>query len=179
MPTLDHTRLNIHRYWTGLLLLVRVFLYLIFSINTLGDPAINLLSTVVVVTCLLAYTSLVGGVYKTLWIHFLEIAFFLNSVILPAATLYQINSTAAIVSITYTSTGIVFVLFIAIVIYHLAQKITQMKKVQIFINTAKENNSFKLSTCSKKNEQRSTKTTEFSNKVTFSVITLDPNEPLL
>ena len=166
-----------HRYWTGLLLLVRVFLYLIFSINTLGDPAINLLSTVVVVTCLLAYTSLVGGVYKVRWIHFLETAFLLNSVILPAATLYQINSTAAIVSITYTSTGIAFVLFIAIIIYHLEQKITQMKKVQIIINTAKENISFKLS--NKKNEQRSTTMTELSNKVTFSVIDLDPNEPLL
>ena len=94
-----------------------------FSINTLGDPAINLLSTVVVVTCFLAYTSLVGGVYKVLWIHFLETAVLLNSVILPAATLYRINSTAAIVSITYTSTGIAFVLFIAIVFYHLAQKI--------------------------------------------------------
>ena len=166
-----------HRYWTGLLLLVRVFLYLIFSINTLGDPAINLLSTVVVVTCLLAYTSLVGGVYKVLWIHFLETAFLLNSVILPAASLYQINSTAAIVSITYTSTGIAFVLFIAIIIYHLAQKIAQVKKVQIFINTSKESISFKLS--SKKNEQCSTETTKLSNKVTFSVIDLDPNEPLL
>ena len=166
-----------HRYWTGILLLVRVFLYLIFSINTFGDPAINLLSTVVVVTCLLAYTSLVGGVYKVLWIHFLETAFLLNSVILPAATLYRINSTAAIVSITYTSTGIAFVLFIAVVIYHLAQKITQMKKGQIFIKTAKESLSFKLN--SKENEQHSTKTTELSNKVTFSVIDLNPNEPLL
>ena len=167
-----------HRYWTGLLLLVRVFLYLIFSINTLGDPAINLLSTVVVVTCLLAYTSLVGGVYKVLWIHFLETLFFLNSVILPAATLYRINSIAAsIVSITYTSTGIAFVLFIAIVIYNLAQKITQMKKVEVLIHTAKESLSFKLN--NKENEQHSTKTTELSNKVTFSVIDLNPNEPLL
>ena len=166
-----------HRYWTGLLLLVRVFLYLIFSINTLGDPAINLLSTVVVVSCLLAYTSLVGGVHKVLWIHFLQAAFLLNSVILPAATLYRINSTAAIVSITYTSTGIAFVLFIAIVIYHLAQRITQMKKVQIFINTAKESISFKMS--GKENKQHSIEMMELSNKVTFSVIDLDPNEPLL
>ena len=166
-----------HRYWTGLLLLVRVFLYLIFSINTLGDPAINLLSTVVVVTCLLAYTSLVGGVYKVLWIHFLETAFLLNSVILPAATLYRINSTAAIVSITYTSTGIAFVLFIAIVIYHLAQKIIQMKNVQTFISTAKESLSLKISR--KENKQHSIEMTELSNKVTFSVIDLDLNEPLL
>jgi hypothetical protein len=166
-----------HRYWTGLLLLVRVFLYLIFSINTLGDPAINLLSTVIVVTCLLAYTSLIGGVYKILWIHFLETAFLLNSVILPAATLYQINSAAAVARITYTSTGIAFMLFIAIIVYHLAQKITQMKKMQLILHTAKESFSFKLS--NKEDKHRSTETTELSNKVTFSVIDLDPNEPLL
>ena len=107
-----------HRYWTGLLLLVRVFLYLIFSINTLGDPAINLLSTVILVACILVHTSLVGGVHKVLWVNFLEMAFSLNSVNLPAATLYRIKSTAAIVSITYTSTGIAFVPYIAIVIHH-------------------------------------------------------------
>jgi hypothetical protein len=163
-----------HRYWTGLLLLVRVFLYLIFSINTLGDPAINLLSTVVVVTCLLAYTSLVGGVYKILWIHFLETAFLLNSVILPAATLYRINSAAAVARITYTSTGIAFVLFVAIITYHLAQRIIQLKKVQNLVKTAKESFSFKMS--SKENKQCSI---ELSSKVTFSVIDLDPNEPLL
>jgi hypothetical protein len=166
-----------HRYWTGLLLLVRVFLYLMFSINTLGDPAINLLSTVVVVMCLLAYTSLVGGVYKILWIHFLETAFLLNSVILPAVTLYRINSAAAVTRITYTSTGIAFMLFIAIIVYHLAKKITQINKVQPLLNTAKENFSFKLP--SKENKQCSTETTELSSKVTFSVIDLDPNEPLL
>ena len=165
-----------HRYWIGILLLVRVFLYLIFSINTLGDPAINLLSTVVVVTCLLAYTSLIGGVYKSLWIHFLETAFLLNLVILPAATLYQINSAAAILCITYTSTGIAFVLFLVIIIYHLTQKIIQLKKIQILINTAKETLSFKSSS---KKPKSSTEQRELSNKVTFSVIDLDPNEPLL
>ena len=165
-----------HRYWIGILLLVRVFLYLIFSINTLGDPAINLLSTVVVVTCLLAYTSLIGGVYKSLWIHFLETAFLLNLVILPAATLYQINSAAAILCITYTSTGIAFVLFLVIIIYHLTQKIIQLKKILILINTAKETLSFKSSS---KKPKSSTEQRELSNKVTFSVIDLDPNEPLL
>ena len=165
-----------HRYWTGLLLLVRVFLYLIFSINTLGDPAINLLSTVVVVTCLLAYTSLVGGVYKVSWIHFLETAFLLNLVILPAATLYRVNSAAAVMYVTYTSTGIAFVLFLGIIFYHLMQKITQVKKMQILISTAKECFSFQLPS---KEPRCLIEPTELSKKVTYSVIDLDPHEPLL
>ena len=32
-----------HRYWTGLLLLVRLILYLVSAVNALGDPSVNLL----------------------------------------------------------------------------------------------------------------------------------------
>ena len=31
-----------HRYWPGLLLVVRVALFLVFSVNVFGDPAISL-----------------------------------------------------------------------------------------------------------------------------------------
>ena len=34
-----------HRYWPGLLLVVRVVLFLVFSVNMFGDPAISLLTT--------------------------------------------------------------------------------------------------------------------------------------
>ena len=53
-----------HRYWTGLLLLVRVCLFLIFSLNSLGDPTVNLLATVTITFCLLSYMSIIGGIYK-------------------------------------------------------------------------------------------------------------------
>ena len=53
-----------HRYWTGLLLLVRVCLFLIFSLNTLSDPTVNFLAIIAVSFCLLTYISLVGGIYK-------------------------------------------------------------------------------------------------------------------
>ena len=40
-----------HRYWTGLLLLVRIALFLMFSVNVSGDPAINLLVILIAVLC--------------------------------------------------------------------------------------------------------------------------------
>lgn len=61
-----------HRYWTGLLLLIRVLLFLIYSINTLGDPMINLLATSVTMFCLFAYLSMIGGVYKIWWLNMIE-----------------------------------------------------------------------------------------------------------
>ena len=53
-----------HRYWTGLLLLLRVGVFLVFSLNTRGDPTINLLIITALVICMFSYLSMVGGVYK-------------------------------------------------------------------------------------------------------------------
>ena len=59
-----------HRYWTGLLLLVRVLLFLVFSLNVLGDPTINLLAIVTTILCILTYSAYVGGVYRNgPWIY--------------------------------------------------------------------------------------------------------------
>ena len=41
-----------HRYWTGLLLLARVSLYLVFALNVSGDPSVNLLAIVAMGSCL-------------------------------------------------------------------------------------------------------------------------------
>jgi hypothetical protein len=40
-----------HRYWTGLLLLTRIILFTVLSLNTTGDPALNLLAINVVIVC--------------------------------------------------------------------------------------------------------------------------------
>ena len=44
-----------HRYWTGLLLLVRVSVYLISASNPSGDPRVTLSSMVFLVGCLFLY----------------------------------------------------------------------------------------------------------------------------
>ena len=63
-----------HRYWTGLLLLVRVMVYLISAFSVSVDPRITLLSTVVIMCCLSLYkTAFIVRVYKNLllneWSH--------------------------------------------------------------------------------------------------------------
>ena len=124
-----------HRYWTGLLLLVRICLFLVFSLNVLNNPNINLLAIASAMFCLLAYLSMVGGVYKLWWLNLIEIAFILNIGILSIASIYQINSDSAQRSVTYTSTAIAFALFIAIVIYHLVQKIINSRKFKTLMKS--------------------------------------------
>ena len=117
-----------HRYWVGLLLLVRVCLFLVFSLNTYGDPTINLLAIIACMFTLFAYLSIIGGVYKLWWINLIESAFIMNLGLLSAAGLYKVAASVAITPIiTSTSTGVAFVLLVAIVSYHLAAKISQTK----------------------------------------------------
>ena len=108
-----------HRYWTGLLLLVRVCLFLTFSLNSLGDPTINVLAVVAVSFCLLTYISLVGGIYKIWSLDLLENTFILNLGILSAAVgLYQNNTSTVVPAVTCTSVGISFMIFVVIVFCH-------------------------------------------------------------
>ena len=144
-----------HRYWTGLLLFVRVILFLIFSLNTLGDPTINLLSIAVCMFSLLTYLSITGGVYKRLLLNFVECSFILNLGVLSAGGLYIVAVGTSITPISLSLVSIAFVLFVTIIIYHFTLKCSNlitnlMKQLKscikrkktassgISVNTAKE-----------------------------------------
>ena len=116
-----------HHYWTGLLLLVRVCLFVIFSFNTLGDPIINLLTIVIYTFIIFSYLSIIGGIYKLWLMNLIESAFITNLGALSAAGLHKVAANIPITPIVCTSTGITFILFIAIISYHLAAKVSQTK----------------------------------------------------
>ena len=67
-----------HRYWPGLLLVVRVVLFLVFSVNVFGDPAVSLLTIIVTTFCILYFSITFGGVYKNIVLTLIEYSFFLN-----------------------------------------------------------------------------------------------------
>lgn len=106
-----------HRYWTGLMLLVRCVMFLIFSFNVLGDPSINLLViNTVLVLIIVPMTYL--KVYSSKALTFLELSFMINLVILAGIThqvqLSQNNKD----TVSKTSVIIVLVTFIGILLYH-------------------------------------------------------------
>ena len=109
-----------HRYWTGLLLLVRAILFLVFSINVTGDPVINLLAINITVICLLVYTSFLGGPYKAWSLNAAEYFFFLNLGILSSATLFTTAFTKGYQeALINTSVSTAFFAFCMTVLYHL------------------------------------------------------------
>ena len=108
-----------HRYWTGLLLLLRCALYLVFAFNVTGDDSINLLVISATVLGTSVIFGLVGMVYKSWYLNALELSFILNLGILAAAT-YHVNlSGGSQAAVAYTSVGIAFLAFVGIVSYHI------------------------------------------------------------
>jgi len=114
-----------HRYWTGLLLLVRAVLFLIFSVNVFGDPAINQLAIATMMFILFIYVAVSKHVYKAKYLNMLEYSFFLNLGITSTASLFTRLTTANQTALTCTSVGSAFVTFCTIVLQHTVIRITE------------------------------------------------------
>ena len=127
-----------HQYWTGLLLLIRIFIFLICTFNTIGNPKINLLGIAILMSCLLAYISLTGGVYKSWWLNLMEISFIFNLLMLSILTSYAVNKNTSTKPIAYTSTSATLVLFIGILLYHIFLKVQKTKHGQAIFITIKK-----------------------------------------
>ena len=176
------------RYWTGLLLLVRIILFAIFGGNALGDPRINLFAITVVVATLLVFWVIAGKVYKKLWMKLLESFFLLNLIIFASATLFLkslegfsvVQKQAVLTSIMVGSSALVF---IGILVCHCFQEVT---KKSVFKNILVKCSAFVTNAdhdrvCAENSEGVSDgSTTAVPQQPTVSVIAMNElREPLL
>ena len=116
-----------HRYWIGLLLVLRFIMFLISSIIDMEspqDPHVNLL-VIIASTFLLAMWvwNASGGVYKKWYINVLESSFIFNLALLATAT-YQVKLAGGNqAAVFYSSVSVAFSTFIGIIIYHVFQRL--------------------------------------------------------
>ena len=119
-----------HRYWPGLLLLIRCGLYIVFAFNTSGNPSTRLTSITAVTLGLAVFTRTTGNIYSSWYLDVVEGSFMLNLGVLAAAThqVMQVGGNQA--ALSYLSVGIAFVEFLGIIVYHayLQLKSTTMLK---------------------------------------------------
>ena len=108
-----------HRYWTGLLLFVRVALYLVFALNVSGDPGVNLLAISVITSCLIFLKGFFGQIYKNLAVEMIEMISYLNIALFSAATLYSVEVEGNHIIVVYISGTIALALFLVVLIYHI------------------------------------------------------------
>ena len=105
-----------HRYWTGLLLLVRVSVYLVSAFNPSGDPRVTLSAANFIMTTLVIYIATFGvRMYKNHFINAMEILMYFNIIAISIFTLYTIDANTAI---TNVSVGITFIQLTAVILYH-------------------------------------------------------------
>ena len=113
-----------HRYWTGLMLVVRIVLLIAFACDFLNDPGQYTLAICVCAVLGLDHILGVSGVYKRQWVGILDASYVL---IVSAATSYchgQMSCGGDIQSfIGYTSLGVAFLTFIGILTYHLHMQV--------------------------------------------------------
>ena len=109
-----------HRYWTGLLLLIRAFLYIISAANVANDPAINLLAIVIAMICLLVLKSYSQGkIYRKWSLDMLEITCYINLALFSVIQLFILEGNRNQSIIAYISGSFNIILFLVVLIYHI------------------------------------------------------------
>lgn len=107
------------RYWTGLLLLLRCFLYILFSTYSLTGSNKSLLAIILTFTAILALQLVLSlrfnhHLYKSFYNSILEIAVYINLIVVSASILAGINPAALV----YSLVGLVFATMLGITAYH-------------------------------------------------------------
>ena len=111
-------------YWTGLMLVTRIVLFIVFATNTSGDPGVNLVAILTVVFGLIFLLWNAGRVYKRCFVHMNESFSLLNLGCLASLTLFYKTSNSSATSyrnVSYISAGMAFVNLCIILCYHSLQ----------------------------------------------------------
>ena len=177
-PLLDsyYAPYNKHtRCWTGFLLLVRCALYNVFSFGNGNTSLLAIIITFVII--FLAFTLLPGKIYASSYMNIIESLVYFNVIILSAITFPEgpgANSRLS-VALAYSLVGVVFVIMMGIVVYHIhTLYIAHSLVLRI---QAKISKVFYHAKMSKKEEEPISENTLKGTSTTVTVLEL--REPLL
>ena len=109
-----------YRYWTGLLLLVRVVFYVTASVTESSDPETLALSSALLIGGIILFKGVTGQrVYHKSLVDCVDTVLNYNLLALAVITLYDFkyNTTKQTV-VVYTSTITTFIIFIGSICYH-------------------------------------------------------------
>ena len=109
-----------YRYWTGLLLLVRVILYITAAFTESANPQVVPLLTSILVGGLLLLKGMFGlRVYKKSLVDVINSVLYFNLLALSVFSLYDFKTNITKqMAVAYTSTIITLILLVGMIIYH-------------------------------------------------------------
>ena len=120
-----------HRYWTGLLLVVRIVVLTSFSLNRSNNPTLNHFIIIVLTVALLIWLYFTGWVYKHFLNNCLEVFFLCNLSLTSVAALFQLSNNSHSPVVIYVSTGTVFMVFVGIILYHAQRRMPKGVRIKI------------------------------------------------
>jgi hypothetical protein len=108
-----------HRYWTGLLLLIRVALYIEIAYHNSYETNASILATGLIAGCLLFVKALYRNkVYKNRVVDYLDSFSYLNLLVLSIAQLYNQNNMTGQIIAAKLSVSAAFLQFLFVLTYH-------------------------------------------------------------
>lgn len=121
-----------HRYWTGLLLIARCVLFIIFATTSSGNPVVsNAYATALVILGILLIKTCYIRVYRSFWNDLLELSFHFNLEVLSLTISYLkgigTNNSGVLCKCTIASLSASFVTFLGIITYHAYLQILKTK----------------------------------------------------
>ena len=109
-----------HRYWTGLLLLVRVVLYITSSVTVSDNPQTSILITIIVIGALVLHKCITKiKVYKKSITEIFDTIVLFNLLALAVFSLYNFKTDSTKqTAVAYISTTVTFLLLVGVIAYH-------------------------------------------------------------
>ena len=118
-------------WWPGLMLLIRIILFIALTANTTHDPRLSALFVGVTAFPLALFSF--HGVYKNKLLNLNETAMNINMVVFILWSFFNYSACASKTQFTkqqqataYTMISVFYVLFMAVLIYHICKKLTDL-----------------------------------------------------
>ena len=105
-----------YRMWTGLLLVIRTVLIILFSLNITGSPDFNHIVTLIVSLALLWFST--RGIYRKWPCDFLEAFFYAQLGIFSGVTIYALHNNGNVSILSSFSFATTLLVFLLIFGYH-------------------------------------------------------------
>ena len=120
---------SMYRYWTGLLLLVRVVLYITSSVTLSDNPQASILITAIVIGALVLHKCITKTkVYKKTVAEIIDTIVLFNLLALALFSLYNFKTDSTKqTAVAYISTTITFLLLVGVIVYHIILAIIARK----------------------------------------------------
>ena len=143
-----------YRYWTGLLLLVRVVLYITASVTVSKNPQVSLLVTIILIGGLFLLKEIVGiRMYTKSIANIVQTIMYFNLLVFATFSLYDFKTDISKqTAVAYTSTVMTFILLVGVIIYRVSL-LMRKSKLELPPDHAEQVNDYYLVPVDQRNDK--------------------------